>query len=71
MSGANANISDLKKSVSMLQAYGEYQRFISLSKKFMKDRGISLGRKHQKSLGLSVNAKLHQKRPRKKSANHV
>ena len=69
MSGANANITDLKKSVGMLQAYGEYDRFISLSKKYMKDRGISIGRKHQKSLGISLGSKVHQKRPRKKSVN--
>jgi hypothetical protein len=66
--GALSGIADLKKSVGMLQAYGEFQRFVSLSKKFMKDRGISLGKKSQyRNQGISLNAKAHHKRPRKKS----
>lgn len=35
-------IVDLKKSVNLLQAYGEYERFLELSKNFMKEKGISL-----------------------------
>ena len=31
---------DLKKSVTLLQAYGEYDRFLSISKKYMKENGI-------------------------------
>ncbi len=42
------NLVDLKKSVSLLHAYGEYDRFIELSKQFMKDRGIILKKKSKK-----------------------
>lgn len=30
----------MKKSVGLLRAYGEYQRFLDISKQFLKERGI-------------------------------
>ena len=30
----------MKKSVGLLQAYGEYQRFLDISKEYLKARGI-------------------------------
>ena len=41
-------LNDLKKSVGLLQAYGEYKRFLSISKKFMRERGIKLNKKSKK-----------------------
>lgn len=31
---------DLKKSVNLLQAYGEYDRFLQVSKEFLKSKGL-------------------------------
>jgi hypothetical protein len=36
----------------------------------MQERGIHMGKKQQQSWGFSLNAKVHQKRPRKKSVNN-
>ena len=32
----------MKKSVGLLQAYGEYQRFLQVSKQFLKEKGIKV-----------------------------
>jgi hypothetical protein len=42
------NLIDLKKSVSLLQAYGEYDRFIQISKKYMRDNGIVIKKQQHK-----------------------
>ena len=38
-------IHDLKKSLGLLQAYGEYQRFVSISKKFMRANKLTIQKK--------------------------
>ena len=56
---------DIKKSVNLLHAYGEYNRFISISKKFMKDKGIFMGQKQIiGTLGLNNGAKKRKRRAR-------
>ena len=55
----------------MLQAYGEYKRFVALSKKFVKERGISLNKKNiagggfVKNWGISINGKVKRRRKQK------
>jgi hypothetical protein len=59
------------KSVGMLQAYGEYKRFVALSKKFVKERGISLNKKkiagggYVKNWGININGKVKRRRKQK------
>lgn len=65
-------ITDLKKSFGMLQAYGEYQRFLQVSKKFMKDRGISVGKLKQSQWGLSLSSKSGgAKRPKRRGSHNM
>ena len=67
---ASTAISDLKKSVNMLKAYGEYEKFLQISKKFMKDRGISIGKNQAaSSWGYSLGQKKGKKFKRRGSHN--
>eukprot|EP00347_Sterkiella_histriomuscorum_P009778 403339930 len=47
-------IVDLKKSITLLQAYGEYDRFLNMSKQYMKDKGIVIKKNLKKKKKRSI-----------------